>query len=257
MVTATPIPILSDNYVWVCSRSGSQSAVIVDPGEAGPVEAYLRASNLKCDAVFLTHHHADHVDGAAELGTLWNCPVYGPRDEDISAVTNPVCESETIDSAHLAFDIWSIPGHTRAHVAYVGHGLVFCGDTLFAGGCGRIFEGTPAEMYASLTRLAGLDLETLVCCAHEYTVANLEFARSAEPDNTALRNRLEWARATRSTNRPTLPSRLKDELATNPFLRCHGPEVILAASEKAGRALEPGLEVFTEIRRWKDGFRAR
>jgi hydroxyacylglutathione hydrolase len=257
MMSVTPVPILSDNYVWIVGRSNSKSVVIVDPGDAGPVDEYLRASNLRCDAVFLTHHHADHVDGAAQLGLLWNCPVYGPGDEDISAVTNPVGEADTIDSAHLTFDIWSIPGHTRGHVAYLGHGLLFCGDTLFAGGCGRIFEGTPTEMHASLTRLAGLDPETLVCCAHEYTVANLEFARSVEPDNTALRDRLERAYATRSNGRPTLPPSLRDELATNPFLRCHEPEVILAASEKAGRALEPGLEVFAEIRRWKDGYRSR
>lgn len=253
MINAVPVPILSDNYAWVLSKPDSGNAVVVDPGDAGPVLAFLDQSNLKCAAVLLTHHHHDHVGGAAEIGKIWKCPVYGPIEESIPAVTHPVGEGDTVTAAGMTFNVLSVPGHTRGHVAYVGHGHLLCGDTLFAGGCGRIFEGTPAQMFDSLSRLADLDPETLICCAHEYTVANLRFALYVEPGNAHLVERLASARATRSAGRPTLPSRLKEELISNPFLRCSQPEIVETASRKAGRHLEPGLEVFAEVRRWKDG----
>ena len=252
MINATPVPILSDNYVWVLSAVGSANAVVVDPGDAGPVSAFLDSSGLECAAVLLTHHHGDHIEGAPEIGETWKCPIYGPIDESIPAVTHPVGENDTVAEAGLTFKVLSVPGHTRGHVAYIGHGHLLCGDTLFAGGCGRIFEGTPSQMFASLSRLAALDPKTLVCCAHEYTVANLEFAVNVEPGNAQLVERLASARATRSAGRPTLPSSLKDELATNPFLRCREPEIVDAVSRHAGRRLEPGVEVFSEVRRWKD-----
>jgi len=252
MINATPVPILSDNYVWVLSAFGSANAVVVDPGDAGPVLDFLEQSNQECSAVLLTHHHADHVGGAAEIGQIWKCPVYGPIDESIPAVTHPVGENDAVAGSRLTFKVLSVPGHTRGHIAFVGHGHLLCGDTLFAGACGRIFEGTPQQMYDSLSRLAALDPKTLVCCAHEYTVANLEFALQVEPGNAQLVDRLVSACSTRSTGQPTLPSSLKDELATNPFLRCHQPEIVEAASTHSGRQLEPGVEVFTEVRRWKD-----
>ena len=252
MINATPVPILSDNYVWVLSAIDSASAVVVDPGDADPVLNFLDQSNLNCTAVLLTHHHADHSEGAAEIGENWDCPIYGPIDESISAVTRPVSENDTVTTAGLTFKVLSVPGHTRGHVAYFGHGHLLCGDTLFTGACGRIFEGTPSQMYDSLSRLAALDPESLVCCAHEYTVANLEFALQVEPENAQLVDRLASARAIRSAGQPTVPSVLKDELATNPFLRCNEPEVVAAASRHTGRQLKPGIDVLAEIRRWKD-----
>ncbi len=254
MINATPVPILSDNYVWVLSRPDSSSAVIVDPGEAAPVSEFLESSGLQCAAVLLTHHHADHVEGAPEIGETWKCPIYGPANESIQGVTHPTSGNDTLAEAGLTFEVLSVPGHTRGHVAFVGHGHLLCGDTLFAGGCGRIFEGTPAQMFASLSCLAALDPETRVCCAHEYTVANLEFAVEVEPGNAQLVDRLASARVTRSAGRPTVPSILNEELVSNPFLRFHHPEIIDAASHHAGRRLKPGLEVFTEVRRWKDKF---
>ncbi len=252
MIIATPVLILSDNYVWVLSGIDSGNVVVVDPGDAGPVLAFLESSGLECEGVLLTHHHTDHSGGAAEIGGKWKCPIYGPTNEAIPSVTHPVDENDTVTAAGLTFDVLSVPGHTRGHVAYVGHGHVFCGDTLFAGGCGRMFEGTPAQMFESLRRLAALDPETRICCAHEYTVANLEFALQVEPGNTQLVARLTAARSTRASGRPTLPSILEEELATNPFLRSHQPEIVNAASLHAGRRLEPGVEVFAEVRRWKD-----
>lgn len=252
MFKAIPVPILSDNYTWVLSGIESGTAVVVDPGEAAPVLSFLESSGLRCNAVLLTHHHGDHVGGALTVSEFWKCPVYGPAEESIPAVTHPVAERDTVAVAGMDLDVLGVPGHTRAHVAYVGHGHLLCGDTLFAGGCGRIFEGTPQQLYESLMRLASLEPDTRVCCAHEYTIANLQFALRVEPKNTGLIDRLERARKTRAAGRPTVPSILEDELATNPFLRCSQSEIVAQASRHAGRRLTPGLEVFTEIRAWKD-----
>lgn len=252
MFKAFPVPILSDNYTWVLSGLEPGTAVVVDPGEAAPVLSYLESSALMCGAVFLTHHHGDHVGGALSVSEYWKCPVYGPTAEAIPAVTHPIAGRDTVAVAGMNWEVLGIPGHTHGHVAYVGHGHLFCGDTLFAGGCGRIFEGTPKQMYESLMKLASLGPETRVCCAHEYTIANLQFALRVEPGNKDLVNRLKWAQTTRAAGRPTVPSSLKDELATNPFLRGSQPEIVAQASRHAGRRLKPGLEVFTEIRAWKD-----
>lgn len=255
MTNATPVPVLSDNYVWVLADGDSGSAVVVDPGEHQPVLTFLDQSGLECSAIFLTHHHGDHVGGMGRIRETSGCPVYGPISESIPGVTNPVDEGDTVTAAGLDFEVLAVPGHTRGHVAYFGHGQVFCGDTLFAGGCGRIFEGTAFEMFTSVSRLGFLEPSTRVCCAHEYTVANLRFALDVEPNNQRLADRFAWAQRARAENRPTLPSRIEDELATNPFLRCDQPEVVDSASGRAGRPLEPGHEVFAEIRSWKDNFR--
>ncbi len=249
------IPILVDNYVWIISRAGV--AVVVDPGEAAPVGRHLETEGLRCGAILITHHHHDHVDGAETLRSTLSCPVFGPSNEAIDSVTDPVEDDAVIDVAGMTFRVLSVPGHTRGHLAYRCENRLLCGDALFTGGCGRIFEGTPETMYRSLMRMAALDHRTEVCCAHEYTVANLEFALTVEPGNPRVDRRLRRARTLRATGCPTVPAVLSEELETNPFLRCTAPSIVDAVSRNEGRVLEPGLEVFAALRRWKDRFRPR
>lgn len=257
MITATPVPILSDNYAWVLTAEGGDRAVVVDPGQAGPVEEHLRARGLHLAAVLITHHHADHVAGVADLVATWECPVYGPRSAALDFVDRPVADGDRIElgSPEIRLDVLAVPGHTLDHLAYPGPGAVLCGDTLFAGGCGRVFEGTPEMMQASLDRLAELPDDTAVLCAHEYTESNLRFAAAVEPENQAIARRLEVVQAIRRHGRPTVPSTLLEERATNPFLRTRAPAVVDAAASRAGRPVEPGPETFAVIRAWKDGFR--
>ena len=257
-VTIEPITAFKDNYIW-CIRAGGR-AVVVDPGEAAPVLAALQAAGLRLTGILLTHHHADHIGGVAELvRTLGTVPVYGPADDRITEATVRVRDGDrlVLDALcddGLAFDVLEVPGHTSSHVAFHGHGTLFSGDTLFSVGCGRMFEGTPPQMSASLDRLAALPAETLVFCGHEYTAANIAFARAVEPDNAAID---EWARAVdalRNCGRPSLPSTLRTEVATNPFLRCAEPAVAAAAAAHAGRPLSGPVEVFAELRAWKNTF---
>ncbi len=251
MLQVWPVPVLADNYVWLVAAEGESRAVAVDPGEAAGVQQALAAHGLELAAVLLTHHHADHVAGAAALAGS-RLPVFGPALEHVAAVTRPLADGDRLEIAELSFDVLHVPGHTRGHLAYVGEGVLLCGDTLFAAGCGRLFEGSPAEMWSSLRRLAVLPPDTLVCCGHEYTVANLRFARLVEPGNPVIESRLASAAGCRDRGRPTVPSTLADELASNPFLRCAEPTVVAAASRHAGRAVAPGVDCFTVVRRWKD-----
>lgn len=251
MLEVWPIPVLSDNYVWVLGRTGEARVVVVDPGEAPPVEAALRDRGLELVAVLLTHHHADHVAGAATLARD-RLPVYGPALEHIAAVNHPLEDGDLLEIAGLELEVVHVPGHTRGHLAYVGPGLVACGDTLFAGGCGRLFEGTAAEMWGSLKRLSELPPETRVCCGHEYTVANLRFALRVEPKNQVVARRLQSALALRERDQPTVPSTLAEELLSNPFLRTNEPPVVAAACRRARQEVAPGEETFAVIRRWKD-----
>jgi len=249
------IPILEDNYVWIVSRAGV--AVVVDPGEAASVDRHLETEGLRCGAILITHHHHDHVDGAETLRSTHSCPVFGPLNETIDAVTDPVDDGTFIETAGMTFRVLSVPGHTRGHLAYRCGNRLLCGDALFTGGCGRIFEGTPETMCRSLMRMAALEPRTEIYCAHEYTVANLEFALAVEPGNFRVERRLRRARTLRASNRPTVPAALSEELKTNPFLRCTDPSIVDAVSRNEDRVLEPGLEVFTALRRWKDRFRSR
>jgi hydroxyacylglutathione hydrolase len=249
-----PLPALTDNYIWTLADSQGR-ALVVDPGDAAPV---LRAvdSGLIPAAVLLTHHHADHIDGTAELLRRWpDLPVYAPIDERIDLPCRRVAEGDRVSVLEWSFDVLEIPGHTRSHIAYVGHGQVFCGDTLFSLGCGRMFEGTPAQMLASLDKLAALPAGTRVCCGHEYTLANAAFARVVDPDNPALRRRTQDATAMHDTGRPTLPSTLADELAANPFLRVDDPTIRAAVAMHAGGVPGNRVDTFGGLRRWKDGFR--
>jgi hydroxyacylglutathione hydrolase len=228
----------------------------VDPGDAAPVEAFLGARGLELCAVLATHHHADHVGGLVALASRWHCPTFGPAGEAIAGLTRKLREGDRVDLPELgvALRILDIPGHTAGHIAFASDSMVFCGDTLFACGCGRLFEGTPAQMVDSLGKLAALPAATRVYCGHEYTMANIAFAEAVEPGNRALVERKAREAAKRAHGEPTLPSTIGDELATNPFLRWNAPEVVASASRRAGRTLASPVEVFAEVREWKNNF---
>jgi hydroxyacylglutathione hydrolase len=253
-VDTYPIPALKDNYIWAIQAA--DALVVVDPGEAGPVERELERRGLGLAGILVTHHHWDHVNGIAALLARHRVPVYGPATETIPGRTVGLRGGDTLEIAALGLVLGAleVPGHTTAAIAYHGHGLLFSGDTLFTAGCGRLFEGTAGQMYDSLMRLAALAPATQVCCGHEYTVQNLEFARSVEPGNAALLGRLHWARGQRAVKNPTVPATLATEIETNPFLRCHVPEVEDAAERRAGRRLRGPAEVFGVLRQWKDSF---
>src|SRR5688500_6700019 len=249
-----PLHAFQDNYIWVMQRGGH--AAVVDPGDAQPVLDYLRAQNLKLTAILNTHHHADHVGGNAELLRHRSVPVYGPYDDRIPTVTTQLREGDrfTLDEFGLEFSVLEIPAHTRSHIAFVAPGILFCGDTLFACGCGRLFEGTPQQMHASLAKLANLPDATAVYCGHEYTLSNIRFARAVEPANAELPKWEQAARALLAQGKSTLPSTVAQEKLANPFLRCDQPDVVAAASKYAGRALVDPASVLGAIREWKNNF---
>lgn len=250
-----PLAAFSDNYIWTLTDDAGRG-VIVDPGEAAPV---LRAADqgLEVVGILLTHHHADHIGGTAELLRRWpGIPVFAPNDDRIDLPCQRVGEGSRVHAGDWGFEVREIPGHTRSHIAFVGHGHLFCGDTLFSLGCGRLFEGTPAQMLASLDVLASLPPETLVCCGHEYTLANAAFAQVVDPQNAALRDRAQAAADMRGAGRATLPSRLGDELAANPFLRVDSDSVRRAVAGQLGHAPRDRVECFAGLRAWKDGFHA-
>ena len=249
-----PVRAFSDNYVW--TLRDAKRAVVVDPGDAKPVLDYLDREGLELVAILNTHHHADHVGGNSALLRRWNVPVFGPHDERIAEVTQQLADGERIRLPHfdVELEVMEIPGHTRTHIAFFGDGLLFCGDTLFAAGCGRLFEGTPAQMHASLSRLAKVPDSTRVYCGHEYTLSNIRFAKAVEPDNAALLALETRATAQRERDLPTLPSDIGQEKATNPFLRVSEPQVVAAASRFKGAALGDPVEVLAAIREWKNSF---
>ncbi|AMN46404.1 hydroxyacylglutathione hydrolase [Steroidobacter denitrificans] len=255
----TPVRAFSDNYIWLIHAPRDTSQVVaVDPGDAGPVEALLAARGLRLAAVLITHHHRDHVGGVTELLRHHPVPVFGPAGETIPGQPRPLREGDEVrlDELGLSFQVLDVPGHTAGHIAYVGHGALFCGDTLFVAGCGRLFEGTPQQMVTSLAKLASLPPDTLVYCAHEYTLGNLAFARVVEPGNADVADYLDECRRRRAWDEPTVPSVLGRERNVNPFLRCDRRTVKQAAERRAGHALHSPTDVFAVLRRWKDGFRA-
>lgn len=257
MLRVLAVPAFQDNYLWLV-HDGAHVAV-VDPGDAAPVLDALKAHRLSLSAILLTHHHADHVGGVPALLREYDVPVFGPAHEDIPQITQRLTEGDIIavPDLRLRLDVFDVPGHTRGHIAYFSpdNAWLFCGDTLFAGGCGRLFEGTPEQMVASLTKLASLPDTTQIYCAHEYTLANLRFALEVEPDNSELTTRIKQEKAKRDQGLPTVPSTIGTEKATNPFLRFREPRIadrLIAAGHLSDR--EP-IAVFAALRQWKNSYR--
>jgi hydroxyacylglutathione hydrolase len=253
------VPAFKDNYLWLV-HDGVNAAAI-DPGDSGPILAALATHNLTLTAILLTHHHADHIGGVPQLLSHARVPVFGPRNDRISVLTEPLGEGDlvSVPGIDLSFRVLDVPGHTSGHIAYVretpGAHWLFCGDTLFAGGCGRLFEGTPAQMTDSLAKLAALPDDTKVYCAHEYTLANLRFACAVEPGNRQLRQRVELEGAKRAAGQPTVPSNIGLEKATNPFLRYREPEIIrnLVGADRLDAGADP-VAAFAALREWKNTF---
>jgi hydroxyacylglutathione hydrolase len=255
MLQITPLPAFEDNYIWLLTNPDAAVHVAVDPGDETPVLSWLQEHGGSLAGILITHHHYDHIGGVPELLVSFpGIPVFGPAKSRINGVNRPVREGEQIEIPGLGsrFTVMELPGHTAGHVAYLTEQALFCGDTLFAGGCGRVFDGTFEQLSASLRRIATLPSDTLIYCAHEYTLANLGFAAWVEPDSQALLRRTREERMKRKRGESTLPSRLDLELATNPFLRTAEPGVIQAAERYAGRPLPGHSAVFTALRTWKD-----
>ncbi len=256
MISIDPVSAFTDNYIWVIRNDQTKACLIVDPGDASPVIDFVKAHRLQPEAILITHKHADHVGGVERLQQQYRIPTYGPAGEAHKWVDNTVTESThlTFAKTGISFDIIELPGHTLGHIAYLSPGHLFCGDTLFVAGCGRVFEGTMEQMYRSLRRLAALDDSTKVYCAHEYTLANLNFAKAVEPDNQALQEYMMTAKQLREEDIPTVPSSIQQEKRINPFLRCTEVKVTQAAVEHGMIADANPVNVFATLRQWKDSF---
>ncbi len=255
MLNIRPIPAFDDNYIWLLQKHQNPQVAVVDPGDETPVLELLQREELELAAILITHKHGDHIGGVADLLAAWpDAQVFGPANETIKSVTQRVSGGDRIEIPELqvTFEVMDVPGHTEGHVAYFGQGALFCGDTLFAAGCGRVFSGTHEQLHHSLQSIASLPAETMLYCAHEYTMANLGFAKWVEPESAPLLARYQQAGELRSRGQPTVPSMLQLELDTNPFLRTAESAVIKAAERYVGRKLTSAAEVFTAIRNWKD-----
>lgn len=254
MLQITPLPAFTDNYIWLLQQG--TYAVAVDPGDAGVVLDYCHRQQLQLCAILVTHRHDDHIAGVATLRKAFDCPVYAPRHPAITALTHAVSEGSQVELPQLGvcFSVLAVPGHTLDHIAYHAPGILFSGDTLFACGCGRLFDGSAGQLYQSLQKIAALPGDTRVYCTHEYTLSNQRFALEVDPDNRSLQQRALRDQAKRQANLPSLPTTLADELSDNPFLRCSNPSIRRAVEQYCGRSLEETQEIFTELRRWKDNF---
>ncbi|CAM3642817.1 hydroxyacylglutathione hydrolase [Parendozoicomonas haliclonae] len=259
MLSITGLPAFNDNYIWMLADSESQTCYVVDPGDAQVVERACQEQQLTLAGILVTHHHADHIGGVNALTKDRSIPMFGPAHDNISVLTHPLSDGDTVNVFGGTFQVLDTPGHTKGHICYFGQPenigpVLFCGDTLFAGGCGRLFEGTPAQMLSSLTRLSQLPEETRVYCAHEYTLSNLKFAHAVEPNNTEIAERIQQVQQLRRLGLPTVPSTIALEQKTNPFLRTALPAVQQAASRFSGRPVNSNEDSFAIIRQWKDNF---
>jgi hydroxyacylglutathione hydrolase len=254
----TAAPAFTDNYIWLIhSPRDSRKVIAVDPGDADAVKQVLQRDALELGGILITHHHGDHTGGLVELSGEFNVRVFAPARELIPGNTIKVSEGDAVsfDDLALNFTVLDVPGHTAGHIAYIHHDNLFSGDTLFSAGCGRLFEGTPAQMFKSLQRLAQLPINTQVYCTHEYTVGNLMFAATVEPDNLAIAAHLQQCHAWREKGRSTLPTSIGVELNINPFLRVHHENVKRSAEHYVGQRLNSDVEVFAALREWKNHFK--
>lgn len=250
-----PISALKDNYIWCIQDPIMHNAWVVDPGDAQPVIHYLHQHHLLLSGILITHHHADHSAGVPELlRYAGDVPVFGAHNSSTRFISYPVREGERIDFNGWLFTVLAIPGHTLDHVAYHGAGILFCGDTLFSAGCGKIFEGDAKMMYHSMSQLQALDDQTKIYCGHEYTLSNLSFAQHVDPQNKYITQKIQLVKSIIKKGGCTLPALLADEKKVNPFLRCDVPEIIVAVEKQAGKKLDNPVDVFHYLREWKNSF---
>ncbi|WP_415887935.1 hydroxyacylglutathione hydrolase [Neptuniibacter sp. QD37_6] len=257
MFSVTPIPAFSDNYIWLLKLPNSRKVAVVDPGDAAPVIRYLNDNNFELDVILITHHHYDHTDGVKELTDRYQVPVYGPHNSPFSGITHFLKEGEKLDIWGQQLIIKEIPGHTLDHISYFINGeqpQLFCGDTLFLAGCGRLFEGTPKQMLAAMTHFQSLPDNTEVYCTHEYSLANLAFAEAVEPENTDVKDAINLCSKLRNSDRPTLPTTIAQEKRINPFMRSDQVSVITAAQKFTHQTQLDQEAVFAAIREWKNQF---
>lgn len=258
MLTVTPIPAFNDNYIWLLQRPDTQRAVVVDPGQSEPVMTYLKKHGLTLEAILITHHHHDHIGGIEKLLAENKVPVYGPNNPAIPHIDTPLTGGDKISILGETFAVLEVPGHTLDHIAYISHNtskpLLFCGDSLFSCGCGRLFEGSAEQMYASLQKYTLLAEDTVIYPTHEYTLANVDFALAVEPDNQQLYSYQVKCQQLRDTGQPTLPTTLKEQLAINPFLRSDKNSIRDNVSKHFQQSLTRPVDVFRQTRLWKDQF---
>ena len=252
-----PLCAFSDNYIWVIHSSNSNAVTVIDPGDANPVIDYIECHDLSLETILITHHHNDHIGGVQNLKNRYQCQVFAPKRDNQPFADRDLVEGDEVSvlNKEYQFSVIEVPGHTMGHIAFYGHDALFCGDTLFKAGCGRMFEGTPPVFLESLQKLANLPRNTKVYCAHEYTLANLRFAQSVEPNNDAIDKEIQHSQQLRSENKPTLPSTIGDELAFNPFLRCNEDSVQKTASKASSeKTFSDPVRTFATIRQLKDNF---
>ncbi|MCH2056509.1 MAG: hydroxyacylglutathione hydrolase [Thalassotalea sp.] len=256
-INIAPIKAFNDNYIWAIS-STNNNLVLVDPGQAAPCIDYINTHKLNLVAILITHHHRDHVGGIAELLGAFgeDITVYGPKNEDIPHCDIKLVEGDKVDLPDLGIElnVLDVPGHTAGHIVYFDDQHLFCGDTLFSGGCGRLFEGTPSQMHHSVSKLAKLPASTKVYCAHEYTLANLHFALTVEPNNIELLTYFNQVQHKRDNDISTIPTTIGQEAAINPFMRSNVADIKESAELYMDTKLASDVDVFAAIRQWKDNF---
>jgi hydroxyacylglutathione hydrolase len=251
-----PLPSLSDNYIWLLINDKNANAIIIDPGSSEPCEAFFSQENITPVAILVTHRHWDHVNGIEKLVQQYQLPVYGPSTEYIPCLTTALDVKDRFKIPHfdLSFEVIDLSGHTAGHIGYLTEDMFFCGDTLFSSGCGRLFDGTAAQLHASLQRILALPRHLTIYCTHEYTVDNLHFALAVEPENEEIQLRLNDAMALRQENQPTLPFTIDQEIRYNPFLRTDKESIMKAVAQHSGQIIANSEDCFRYLRLWKDGF---
>lgn len=257
MLTATPLPAFTDNYIWMLTKENTTGMVVVDPGDADVVIQAIKTYHQPLAAILLTHHHPDHTGGVKQLSDLYSIPVYGPANSPFKGITHPLTDQMQINILGETLIVKEVPGHTLDHICYFQSGdtpQLLCGDTLFLAGCGRLFEGTAEQMLNNMNYFKTLPTETNIYCTHEYSLANLDFATAVEPENTDIQRVKEKCRSLRTANKPTLPSTIAQELKINPFMRSEVPEVKAAAQDYTQTDINTELDTFTAIREWKNHF---